>query len=157
MKKWLIISGFIIVLIILWQGSSIYHSALSPVKNAQDQGARVAVQQANLQSIEEVSSYNGTQSYIIVQGTNNEGNELIVWVDDNQEIAFTALAEEGISKEEVLGYLQTDRDPKEIIAVSLAMEKNTPLWEIKYKDLNDQYNLYYIKFETGEYFQRIIF
>jgi uncharacterized protein YpmB len=54
-------------------------------------------------------------------------------------------------------YVDTDRKPSEVLSVSLAMENDIPLWEIKFKDQNDRYNLYYIKFEDGEYYQRITF
>ncbi|KMJ59725.1 hypothetical protein AB685_02340 [Bacillus sp. LL01] len=157
MKKWILYSIILIAIVTLWQLITIYQTAMSPVKDEMERATEIAKQEANLQTVDEVSSYNGTSSFIIVQGTDDENEEMVVWVDENQEVVHLAQKEEGIAKEEVLNYLQTDREPKEIISVSLAMEKNTPLWEIKFKDNNNQYNLYYIKYENGEYFQRIIF
>ena len=147
MKKWIIFSIIMVAIIFLWQFISIYQTAMSPVKDEIEKGVAVAQKGAELQTVEEVAAYNGTNSYVIVQGM----------VKESKEIVHTMKKKDGIPKEEVLNYLQTDREPKEIISISLAMEKNTPLWEIKFKDSNDQYNLYYVKFENGEYFQRIIF
>ncbi|MGD6775006.1 MULTISPECIES: cell wall elongation regulator TseB-like domain-containing protein [Bacillaceae] len=157
MKKWIIFSIIMIAIILLWQFISIYQTAMSPVKDEIEKGVAVAQRGSELQSVEEVAAYNGTNSYVIVQGTDSEKEELVVWVKESKEVVHTMKMKDGIPREEVLNYLQTDREPKEIISISLAMEKNTPLWEIKFKDSNDQYNLYYVKFENGEYFQRIIF
>ncbi len=156
MKKWILISIIMIAIIILWQVISIYQTAMSPVKKEMEHAAEIAKQETNLMTVDQISTYNGTNAYIIVQGTNEENEEMVVWVDENKEVVLTR-AEDGIPKEEVLNYLQTDREPKEIISVTLAMEKNTPLWEIKFKDSNNQYNFHYIKYDNGEYFQRIIF
>ncbi|WP_339146473.1 MULTISPECIES: DUF5590 domain-containing protein [unclassified Sutcliffiella] len=157
MKKWIIFSIVMIAIIILWQVISIYLTAMSPVKEEMERATEIAKQEASLNTVEEVTTYNGTHSYIIVQGTNEEKEEMVAWVNEENEIVHLAKAQDGIPHQEVLNYLQTDREPKEIISVMLAMEKNTPLWEIKFKDNNDQYNLHYIKYENGEYFQRIIF
>jgi uncharacterized protein YpmB len=157
MKKWIILIACFIFIVVTWQAISIYHTAMGPVKEDKEQAVESAKQAAGLQTINEVYSYNGTTPYVIIQGVNSENEEMVVWVDENGEIAHSALAEEGIKREDVLQYLNTERDPSEIISVTLAMEKNIPLWEIKFKDQNNQYNLYYIKFENGEYFQRIIF
>lgn len=157
MKKWIIFSIVLIAIIILWQVISIYQTAMSPVKDEMERATEIVKRDASLITVEQVTTYNGTNSYTIVQGTNEENEVMVAWVDENDEIVHLAKAEDGIPQEEVLNYLQTDREPKEIISVTLAMEKNTPLWEIKFKDNNDQYNLHYIKYENGEYFQRIIF
>ena len=157
MKKWIIFSIIMIAIIFLWQFISIYQTAMSPVKDEIEKGVTVAQKGAELQTVEEVAAYNGTNSYVIVQGMDSENEKLVVWVKDSKEIVHTMKMEDGIPRAEVLNYLQTDREPKEIISISPAMEKNTPLWEIKFKDSNDQYNLYYVKFDNGEYFQRIIF
>ncbi|QFT89367.1 hypothetical protein FIU87_11980 [Bacillus sp. THAF10] len=157
MKNWIIISSICIVILLIWQFSSVYFTAMSPIKEAKEKAEKIAMQEANLQSVEEISTYNGTKAYTIIQGTNSDGESVIVWVNDKQKVVHAALEKNGIAKEEVLNYLETDRDPQEIISITLAMEKNTPLWEIKFKDTQNQYNLYYIKYENGEYFQRIIF
>ncbi|KPB06635.1 cell wall elongation regulator TseB-like domain-containing protein [Bacillus sp. CHD6a] len=157
MKKWIIFSIIMIAIIILWQFISIYQTAMSPVKDQMEKGVAVAQKGAELQTVEDVAAYNGTDSFVIVHGMDSKKEELVVWVKESKEIVRTMKKKDGIPREDVLNYLQTDREPKEIISISLAMEKNTPLWEIKYKDINDQYNLYFIKFENGEYFQRIIF
>ncbi|MCM3617334.1 DUF5590 domain-containing protein [Sutcliffiella horikoshii] len=157
MKKWIILSIVLVAIIILWQAISIYQTAMSPVKDEMERATEIAKQDAGLITVEEASTYNGTQSYIIVQGINGENEKMVAWVNEENEIVHLTKAEDGVPKEDVLNYLQTDREPKEIISITLAMEKNTPLWEIKFKDNNDQYNLHYIKYDNGEYFQRIIF
>lgn len=157
MKKWIIIISTLIFILLVWQLVSIYHTAMSPIREDENEAAEIAKEEKNLQTINEVYTYNGTTPYTIVQGTDDKNEEIIIWVDEKKKIALTANASDGVAKKDVMKYVDTDRKPSEILSVSLAMENNIPLWEIKFKDQNDRYNLYYIKFEDGEYYQRITF
>ncbi|WP_139364872.1 cell wall elongation regulator TseB-like domain-containing protein [Sutcliffiella halmapala] len=145
------------VIFLIWQIVSIYYTAMKPINDNINDASQIAMTEKNLHTISEVYTYNGTTPYTIVQGTNDEKEELIIWLDEKKEIALTVNAKEGIVKEDVMKYVDTDRTPSEIISISLAMENKVPLWEIKFKDQNDRYNLYYIKFENGDYYQRITF
>lgn len=157
MKKWIIIICTLTVIFLLWQIVSIYHTAMSPIREDENEAAQIAKEEKNLHTINEVYTYNGTNSYTIIQGMDDKDEEIIIWFDEEKKIALTANAKDGIAKKDVMKYVDTNRKPAEVISVSLAMENEIPLWEIKFKDQNDRYNLYYIKFEDGEYYQRITF
>ena len=157
MKKWIILIVSILLLILLWQAISIYQSTISPLKVEKQNVGEIVKNETEIQTIQAIDVYNGTNVYRIVRGTTSENVELISWVNEEDEIVLMKKAEEGIKKEEVLQYLDTNRTPKKIISITLAMEKNVPLWEIKFIDDNERYHFYYIKFEDGEFFQRISF
>ncbi|WP_223702010.1 cell wall elongation regulator TseB-like domain-containing protein [Sutcliffiella deserti] len=157
MKKWMLIILTIVIIIIIWQLVAIYQTAMSPIRENEKEVSQIAQQQKGLHTITNFYNYNGTSSYTIIVGLNEDNEEHILWFNDKKEIVLSKPAKEGIAKEDVLNFLDTDRTPKKIISVSLAMEDEEPLWEIKFKDENDRYNLYYIEFENGVYYQRITF
>ena len=157
MKKWIILTFTILLVIILWQAISIYQATISPLKDEKEYAGEIVKNNTEIQTIQAVDVYNGTNVYRIVRGINTENEELIAWLNEEDEVVLLKKAEDGIKKEEVLQYLDTKRTPKKIISISLAMEKNIPLWEIKFTDDNDRYHFYYIKFSDGEFFQRISF
>ena len=156
MRKWILFGMIVFFSIILWLSISIYQTAFSPVKEDEKKASTLALQLSDIDVVTNVDIYRGTEYYMIVQGFTAEEEEIIVWILDD-EIVETKKASEGIQRNEVLNYVQTDRNPKEIVSITLAMERNIPLWEIKFKDANDRYNLYYVTYENGEFFQRITF
>lgn len=157
MKKWILIILTIIILVVTWQLISIYHSAMSPIRADIEEASQIAKTEENLHTISEVYTYNGTIPYTIVRGMNDEEEDLLIWINDQKEIVLTVKADEGIPKEDVMKYVDTDRTLSEVISVTLAMENEIPLWEVKFKDQDNRINLYYIKFSDGDYYQRITF
>ncbi|WP_096153826.1 cell wall elongation regulator TseB-like domain-containing protein [Bacillus sp. FJAT-45066] len=157
MKKWIIIILVVALIIFLWQVISIYQSTISPLKSEKEYAGEIVKNKTEIQTIQAVDVYNGTNVYHIVSGTNADNEQLIAWLNEEDEVVLMKKADEGIKKEEVLQFLNTNRTPKKIISITLAMEKNIPLWEVKFTDTDDRYHFYYIKFDDGEFFQRISF
>ena len=157
MKKWIISTIIVLFVIFLWQAISIYQSTISPLKDEKEHAGKIVKNNTEIQTIQAVDVYNGTNVYRIVRGIDVDNEELIAWLNEEDEVVLLEKAEDGIKREEVLQYLDTNRTPKKIISISLGMEKNIPLWEIKFTDENDRYHFYYIKFSDGEFFQRISF
>ncbi|MED4014827.1 DUF5590 domain-containing protein [Sutcliffiella cohnii] len=157
MKKWIISILVIGIGIVLWQSISTYQSATSSLKQDERRAAQLAYELSDITKVEQIDIYRGTTFYMIVQGLTASDETIVIWIDEEEKIVETKNSSDGIPREEVLNYLQTDRNPQKIHSISLAMENNLPLWEIKFTDAANRYNLYYITFEKGEFFQRITF
>ncbi|MGY3715016.1 cell wall elongation regulator TseB-like domain-containing protein [Sutcliffiella cohnii] len=157
MKKWIISILVIGIGIVLWQSISTYQSATSSLKQDERRATQLAYELSDITKVEQIDIYRGTTFYMIVQGLTASDEKIVIWIDEEEKIVETKNSSDGIPREEVLNYLQTDRNPQKIHSISLAMENNLPLWEIKFTDAANRYNLYYITFEKGEFFQRITF
>lgn len=165
MKKWLYIIPLLMI-IIIWQASYIYHESMSFQKN--DEKKAIAFAEKNikvLSSITDTEYYHGRLAYTILYGTNEQNEDLIVWVPDSKKgKLITKKASEGWSKEKVKKYVIANQNPLKLIDVRLGAEvmkdnrtnrtETTPLWEVTYIDQEKRYTYYFMKFEDGSFVKR---
>ena len=59
-------------------------------------------EKAKLTKVNTVDYYNGKSSYTVVQGTDEKGEQLIVWVPDKKGNVLVKKKSEGISEKEAL-------------------------------------------------------
>ncbi len=153
MKKWIFLTILILV-IGFWQAFSVYNTAMEPKHEKEQQAIEIAKAQANIHTINEVTTYYGSESYQVVKGNSDENVPLIVWIaEDSGEIVIKR-QDEGLRKEDVVNRLVSERNPQEIRSVKLGMEKNIPLWEVIYLNENNRLTYYYSDFETGDLLKR---
>lgn len=150
-KKWLWISGFVILMVI---GVSlfIYMKAMEPLNEAEEMATNIAKEEASIETVQNFSIYNGTQTYYIIQGKASNGKNMIVWIPEkekNRKIVVKE-AKKGVSQEEAKRIVEREKSPQEIKSVKLGMENNIPLWEIYYSSNEDSISYYYIDFDTGK-------
>lgn len=150
MKKWLWISGFLIVVIIA-VSFFVYIKAMEPVNEAEEIATKIAKEEASITTVHDFSIYNGTNTYYIIQGKASSGKNIIVWIPEEEKNRNIIVreAKRGVSKEEAIGILKEKKSPKEIKSIKLGMENNIPLWEIYYSSADDSISYYYIDFATG--------
>lgn len=153
MKKWILFLSLFFI-IIFWQSFDIYQKAVAPKKLTEKQAVNIARDQADLQTIQNVTSYYGNKSYSVVKGLNDKDEKMIVWVPQNGEILTIRKASSGISKEEAVNILQKDQQPNKIVKAVLGLEKGIPVWEITYLDEQNRYSFYYIDFQHGKFIKR---
>lgn len=156
MKKWIWII-IIVIVVLIGIGINVYINALEPLKKAESKAEAIALEETEMKIIHDFSIYNGSNTYYIVRGTDETGQELIAWIPEKEEKRKIIVKKEkdGISKEEAIQELYNKKKPDEIMTVKLGMEKNIPLWEIYYRSNDDLINYYYIDFETGEWLKDI--
>lgn len=156
MKKWFLISGFIIV-VIIGLVLTVYLSAVDPLKKAEKIAVDIAEKETSLVTVKDFSLYNGSKTYYVVRGTNKKGTDLIVWIPEEEKNRKIVVknAKYGISEKEAVQKLYDEKHPQEIISVKLGMENYIPLWEIYYRSDDDLINYYYVDFESGEWLKNI--
>lgn len=150
MKKWLWISGLLIV-IIIGVSSFVYIKAMEPINEAEKIATKIAKEEASITTVHDFSIYNGTKTYYIIQGKASNGKNMIVWIPEEKKdrnIIIRA-ANRGVSKEDAIRIITEKKSPKEIKSVKLGMENNIPLWEVYYSSTEDSISYYYIDFATG--------
>lgn len=154
MKKWIWISGALLLFVIGYT-VKVYVTAISPLKDAEEKAVEIAKKEASIVSVDEFSIYNGSKTYYVVSGKNDEGIDSIVWVPEDGGKPVIKKKKEGISKEEAIKKLLEQKEPEEIVHVKLGVENNIPLWEIYYRSNDDLINYYYVDFESGEWLKDI--
>ncbi|WP_456274260.1 cell wall elongation regulator TseB-like domain-containing protein [Bacillus sp. AK031] len=149
---------FLIVLVsvvIVGAMAAIFLNARSPVNNKAEGALQRAQNETEIASTEDVSLYNGKNSYVVITGENTDGEKIIVWVPEEDEEIIVKKWADGISKKAAINKLNEEEEVHEILSVKLGMESVGPVWELTYLDDNEHLNYYYLLFETGEWWRKI--
>lgn len=156
MKKWIFIS-FVLLVIVLGFMIHLYDRATEPLKEGERIATKKVLSETDMVTISHFSPYFGSNAYYCIKGEDERGESLIAFVpmDDNGEKIFVFKEKDGISEEEAIQLIQKEKNPKEIIRVTLGMEQNIPVWEIYYRSDNDLINYYYLDFLTGKMIKNI--
>ncbi|PEK26423.1 cell wall elongation regulator TseB-like domain-containing protein [Bacillus wiedmannii] len=159
MKKWI----FAIVIVIVASGiygAYVYNKAMEKKIHKEEKSVEIAKEKAKLTKVKSVDYYNGNSSYTVVQGVDEKGEQIIVWVPNKKGNVLVKKKSEGIPEKEALQNLaeqatgkgdEPKPKPKEIIKVKLGAQNDIPLWEITYIDQEDRYTYYYLEFQNGAY------
>ncbi|CAH0345514.1 DUF5590 domain-containing protein [Bacillus sp. CECT 9360] len=151
MKKWLIISA-IVVLLIFGIAAGSYITALGPKNDAKREAFQSAKEESGLITMDEFYIYNGLDSYHVVIGDTEAGEKKIVWLpNDNKNEPVTENYKDGIPKQEIQQLAEKKLNPEKIISIKPGLENSTPLWEVTYLDESKRYNYAYYDFKTGEW------
>ncbi|WP_428908907.1 DUF5590 domain-containing protein [Niallia sp. Krafla_26] len=154
MKKWFFIIGFVVLMIVA-SSTMIYLKAVDPLKTVQEKAVKIAMDETSLSQVDDFHLYNGEESYFIIQGKDQKGTNLIVWVPEKKGKVFVKKASDGITRQEAINTVANEIGDDTIISVKLGMEKGIPLWEIHSRTNGDLLNYYSVEFETGEWLKKI--
>ena len=154
MKKWLLIGIGIVTLIIVFL-TNIYLNSTDPLKTAEKKALSAAKKKVEISSVQDLQIYHGNETFFILRAKNDKNTDIIVWVPEKGGNVIVRKASEGISQQEAIDKLIQEKNPKEIVAVRLAMLKSRQCWEIYYLSHNNLINYYYIDFKTGEWLRKI--
>ncbi|ALC90142.1 peptidase [Bacillus sp. FJAT-18017] len=154
MKK-VILYLLLIIAILLGAAGWIYSNATEPVRTAEEKAVKRAAEEADLADYGKFTLYNGEEQVYVVEGKNNEGDEIIVWMPDSDGKIVVHEKKDGVSRQDAINKVIADKSPQEIISVRPGMENGIPFWEVYYSTGNGLINYYYVHFETGEMYKII--
>ncbi|MCB5238704.1 DUF5590 domain-containing protein [Niallia circulans] len=149
MKKWIWI---IIVVFLIGLAVSIntYFKAMKPVKSAREMAEEIAKNETDLKNMDSFQLYNGKESYYILEGKNDDNEDIIVWINEKTHQVTEKRKKDGLTKQEALNILLSKQTPEKVNAVRLGMYDGLPVWEIFSHTDKDSINYHWIDFETGE-------
>ncbi|MFE8702204.1 DUF5590 domain-containing protein [Cytobacillus sp. FJAT-54145] len=154
MKKWIFIVSIVIVILIGIM-VNVYLNAVEPIKTAKEKAENIAIQETSLVTMTDFSLYNGSYTYYVVKGLNEDKEEIIVWINEEERTFTERKVSDGISREEAIQRLYEEKSPEKVMRVQLGMENGVPLWEIYYRTEKNLINYYYVDFKTGEWLRDI--
>ncbi|MDZ5608942.1 DUF5590 domain-containing protein [Bacillus pseudomycoides] len=150
MKKWIFAIIIVIVAVVLY-GVHVYNATMEKKIPKESKVVEIAKEKAKLTKVKTVDYYNGKSSYAVVQGVDEKGEQIIVWVPEKKGNVLVRKKNEGISEKKALQIVAGERKPKELVKVKLGAENDVPLWEITYIDQEGRYTYYYLEFQDGKY------
>lgn len=149
MKKWIWL-GIIVFIIIVGLTVNVYINAVKPVKAASSIAEEIAQEEAGIESVDDFTLFHGSETYYIVEGKDASNEEVIVWMEEETHTVTIKKKKDGLSKQEAINILSTERNLTQYDTVQLAMYKGKPSWEIYSHTEDNLINYYYVDFETGE-------
>lgn len=157
MKLWLLIlstgaAGAVLFFLFL------YSSAVSPLEERKETGAELASSTEDLQEINDISYFHGSDSYQVVDAVRADGESIYILTPEASPEQKEAASEpvvllhsEGITPEEAEERVGNEEEIQEIHSVRLGIVENIPGYEINYSDTSGRLVYYYITFNEGEY------
>lgn len=142
-----------------------YTNISQPLNNRENVAVSIAKEETDLMEVIDVDFYHGRRSYQVIEGIDQQGEEIYVFVEErieeetketekNNLHILTINKNEGITKEEVREIVQNKLEMKELISIRLGLIGETPIYEVTYVDKWDRHSFYYVSFEDGSYINR---
>lgn len=154
MKKWIWAVIIALFAFIIWQGWTLYDGIMTSHAETKNQAATKAKKQYDLNKVLKVSEYHGSHAYHVVKAI-KKNKKVFIWIPDGKGKSFVKAADKGWSKHKVKKYVKKKLQPKQIIDIHLGVEDEIPLWEVIYKDENNRYTFYYLRFKDGVWYKKI--
>lgn len=155
MKKWIGVIVIAVLALLVWRSWALYDGIITPHAEEQDQAAAKAKKQYDFKKVFEVSDYHGSRDYHVIEAINDKGKKVFAWMPDGKGKSFVKAAGDGWSKDKVKQHVEQKLHPKKLIDIQLGVEDQVPLWEVVYRDQNNRYTFYYLRFEDGVWYRNI--
>lgn len=150
MKKWIILLVGIFLVVILFS-LTVYKQ----IQNNKTEGYSEAIEQAmeatSLVEVDETSTYSRNESYTVIDGLDDDGDQIYVFVPEEGGNISDIDAEDGITAEDAEQIVKDEQQVSKILSTQLGIENNKPLWEVTYLDEKERLVYYYLDFKTGDY------
>jgi uncharacterized protein YpmB len=150
-KKWILMMVGIL-LIAAWQAYYLYTETQAKPQSKEARAIEIAKKAKGLKSISNVEHFYKNETYYVVEGKNEHGTDMIVWVGKDEHV-FSDIANGGLKEQQMIDYVKKNYDAEKIIDSRLGMEDEIPLWEVTFIDSQDRYTYYYGYFETGKRYE----
>lgn len=152
-KRLMIVAVFVMILTVVVAGFY-YQMIRTPLTNEEQEAVAIALAETELEQVEAVEFYHGTDSYQVIRGTDHDGEQLIVWVSTDENEIVMRRAKDGLSHEQVEQFASQQLAPRELISIRLGIEQDLPVYEITYLDNERRYAYYYMTFKDGTFVKR---
>lgn len=135
----------------------IFHGAHKPIAKENEWAGNAALQSGQVDSVNSTQAYNGTESWVVVFGMNDQGEEVAVFVNKTTEDHFQEVKlAEGITAEKATDVVLRDHKVKKVLHTTLGIEDEEPVWEVAFKGYDNKLNYVYVFFESGQWSKRIL-
>lgn len=140
-----------LVIIMLGFGIYLYNDIIDSKENEFTKTKKVILDQTPMKKVEKIERFHGDEAYHIVYGINEQSEKVIIFYPlEGKEKNIEVINESDmLSENEILNKWKSTCDSCQLIKVSPAINEDTILWEITYRDEKDRYVLHYYSIEDG--------
>lgn len=143
-----LIGSFVLLSVLAFSGLYILETAASPFLDTNSRAEQLAKNYANLVTVEQVMTYNGTETYYSVLGKTAEKQEVWVLIPESSSEIRVYPTHQGISEEEATKVAQ-ENGASAADRVILGFRDGKPIWEVKSGTA-----YYLVEFETGSFVKK---
>ncbi|HEO8608221.1 DUF5590 domain-containing protein [Streptococcus suis] len=144
----LVLGSFILLSVVTFSIFTIWDIAAKPFSDVQNHAISVARDYTDIEVVDDVSIYNGTETYFSLQGKTSQGEMIAVIIPEETNTVYVYSMANGISKEEAQA-VATENGAGEIEKSVLGYRDAKPIWEVKSGTA-----YYLVEFETGNFIKR---
>lgn len=132
-----------VILIIITAALLYYRSIQTPLWNKESELIAEAKQASGLTKVDEINKFVWDSTLWIVHGSNEAGEELYVWMNEDGSMLQELKADEGVATDQIRAALLASQPGAEILRIQPGYLDGTPAWEVYYHlGQNDHYSYY---------------
>ncbi|HFI2437403.1 TPA: DUF5590 domain-containing protein [Streptococcus suis] len=147
-KGQLIAGSFILLSVMTFSIFVIWDLAAKPFSDVQNHAISVARDYADIEVVDDVSIYNGAETYFSVQGKTSQGEMIAVIIPEESNTVYVYPTANGITKEEAQTVAKNN-GAGDVDKIVLGYSDGKPIWEVKSGTA-----YYIVEFETGNFIKR---
>ncbi|HFI0461517.1 TPA: DUF5590 domain-containing protein [Streptococcus suis] len=147
-KGQLIAGSFILLSVMTFSIFVIWDLAAKPFSDVQNHAISVARDYTDMEVVDDVSIYNGTETYFSVQGKTSQGEMIAVIIPEESNTVYVYPTANGITKEEAQTVAKNN-GAGDVDKIVLGYSDGKPIWEVKSGTA-----YYIVEFETGNFIKR---
>lgn len=145
----------IIMLLFIFAVTFVITRSLAPFNQAKAETEELAIRRANLVESDEFYWYNGTETFFTITGKNDQGQPIIVIVQQDGGNIEVVDANEAITKYDVMQLTIERESPKRIREARIGIENKQPIWEVSFEMENGSLGYSLFSLTTGEWLKTI--
>ncbi|WP_343836522.1 DUF5590 domain-containing protein [Salinibacillus aidingensis] len=147
---------FILFLIVAGSFIYVYSTAMEGKEATFEQSRQQALQETPLEEIESIVRYNGEKAYDVAVGLSEDETKGMAFVPVEKDEEITYVQEnDGISKEKITSIWKEQCQDCTMQSITPGIENGNVIWEITYKNNDNQYVFETYLFENGDLYEQV--
>jgi len=143
------------MLLLILGVTTVVTRSLAPYNQAKAEATTLAQDRANLAEADEFYWYNGNETFFTVTGVDTEGTPIIVIVQQDGGAVEVIAQEEAITEQTAIEQTISRENPQEILEARIGMYNGNPIWEVSFKQGNDNLGYAIFSLTSGEWIRTI--
>ncbi|MBY5006037.1 DUF5590 domain-containing protein [Streptococcus suis] len=143
-----LIGSFVLLSVVVFSSLYLLENATHPFLEINSKAEKIARTYADLRTVEQVTIYNGSETYYSVLGETAEKQEIWVLIPESSSEIRVYPTNQGISEEEATKVAQ-ENGASAADRVILGFRDDKPIWEVKSGTA-----YYLVNFETGDFIKK---
>jgi len=153
-KKFLTTS-LILMLLLIFGVTFVLTRSLSPYNQAEAEATEIANRQADLTETEDFYWFNGNETFFTVTGTDSEGTNIIVIVQQDGGNTQVYNEADTVSEQEVIDQTFAREEPSNVLEARIGIYDSNPIWEVSFEQADDSIGYAIYSLTSGEWIRTI--